>query len=103
MQELLNGSARIIRMRYAVLAFNKNLNTDYTNIESPGGREKNKRAMEFYRSYYSGSSDFLDSCNQFCVCVVGVAASLALIYKINIIMILIILPPVRRSFSCSAF
>ena len=60
MQELLNGSARIIRMRYAVLAFNKNLNTDYTNIESPGGREKNKRAMEFYRSYYSGSSDFLD-------------------------------------------
>ena len=65
MQELLNGSARIIRMRYAVLAFNKNLNTDYTNIESPGGREKNKRAMEFYRSYYSGSSDFLDSCNHF--------------------------------------
>lgn len=58
MQELLNGSARIIRMRYAVLAFEKNLHTDYTNIESRGGREKNKRAMEFYRSYYSGSADF---------------------------------------------
>ena len=42
MQELLNGSARIIRMRYAVLAFRKNLNTDYTNIENPEGREKNK-------------------------------------------------------------
>ena len=91
MQELLNGSARIIRMRYAVLAFEKNLNTDYTNIESPKGREKNKRAMEFYRSYYSGSSDFLDSSNQFCVSIVGVITSLALIYKINIIMILIIL------------
>lgn len=91
MQELLNGSARIIRMRYAVLAFRKNLNTDYTNIESPSGREKNKRAMEFYRSYYSGSSDFLDSINQFCVSIVGVVTSLALIYKINIIMILIIL------------
>jgi len=91
MQELLNGSARIIRMRYAVLAFRKNLYTDYKNIESPNGREKNKRAMEFYRSYYSGSSDFLDSCNQFCVCIVGIITSLALIYKINMIMILIIL------------
>lgn len=91
MQELLNGSARIIRMRYAVLAFRKNLNTDYTNIENPEGREKNKRAMEFYRSYYSGSADFLDSSNQFCVCIVGVIASLMLIYKINFIMILIIL------------
>lgn len=91
MQELLNGSARIIRMRYAVLAFRKNLNTDYTNIENPEGREKNKRAMEFYRSYYSGSADFLDSSNQFCVCFVGVIASLMLIYKINFIMILVIL------------
>lgn len=91
MQELLNGSARIIRMRYAVLAFQKNLNTDYTNIENPEGREKNKRAMEFYRSYYSGSADFLDSSNQFCVCIVGVIASLMLIYKINFIMILVIL------------
>lgn len=91
MQELLNGSARIIRMRYAVLAFRKNLNTQYTNIESFEGREKNKRAMEFYRSYYSSSSDFIETCNQFLVCVVGVITSLALIYKINIIMILIIL------------
>lgn len=91
MQELLNGSARIIRMRYAMIAFRKNLNTEYTNIESPEGREKNKRAMEFYRSYYSGSADFLDSCNQFCVCIVGIVTSLALIYKINIVMILIIL------------
>ena len=91
MQELLNGSARIIRMRYAVLAFRKNLNTDYTNIENPEGREKNKRAMEFYRSYYSGSADFLDSINQFCVCIVGVIASLMLIYKINFVMILVIL------------
>lgn len=91
MQELLNGSARIIRMRYAVLAFEKNLHTDYTNIESRGGREKNKRAMEFYRSYYSGSADFLDACNQFCVCIVGVVSSLLLIYKINPVMILLIL------------
>lgn len=91
MQELLSGSARIIRMRYAVMAFNKNLHTDYINIESLEGREKNKRAMEFYRSYYSSSSDFIETCNQLLVCLVGVVTSLALIYKINIFMILIIL------------
>lgn len=91
MQELLNGSARIIRMRYAVMAFQKNLNTDYINIESFEGREKNKRAIEFYRSYYSSSADFLDTCNQLLVCIVGVITSLTLIYKINIMMILIIL------------
>ena len=90
MQELLLGSARIIRMRYAVMAFRKNLNTGYTNIESLEGREKNKRAMEFYRSYYSSSSDFLDTCNQFLVCIVGVITSLTLIYKINVFMILLI-------------
>ena len=98
MQELLNGSARIIRMRYAVLAFRKNLNTDYTNIESLEGREKNKRAMEFYRSYYSSSADFLDTCNQLLVCIVGVITSLVLIYKINIIMILIILATCAAEF-----
>lgn len=91
MQELLLGSARIIRMRYAVMAFNKNLNTSYINIESLDGREKNKRTTEFYRSYYSSSADFIDTFNQLLVCIVGVIASLALIYKINIIMILIIL------------
>lgn len=91
MQELLNGSARIIRMRYAIMAFRKNLNTDYINIESFEGREKNKRAMEFYRSYYSSSADFIDTCNQLLVCFVGVVTSLALIYKINIFIILIIL------------
>lgn len=91
LQELLTGSARIIRMRYAVMAFRKNLNTDYVNIESLEGREKNKRAMEFYRSYYSSSADFIDTFNQLLVCIVGVIASFALIYKINIVMILIIL------------
>lgn len=91
MQELLLGSARIIRMRYAVMAFRKNLRTAYIHIESLDGREKNKRAMEFYRSYYSSSADFIETCNQSVVCLVGVVTSLALIYKINIGMILIIL------------
>ena len=47
MQELLNGSARIIRMRYTIMAFRKNLNTDYINIESFEGREKIKEQWNF--------------------------------------------------------
>lgn len=91
MEELLKGSERIIRMRYAVMAFNKNLNTDYINIESLEGREKNKRALEFYKSHQSTSTIFIEICNQMIVCIVGVIASIILIYKINIIMIAIIL------------
>lgn len=84
LQELLLGSARIIRMRYAVMAFNKNLSTDYINIESLDGREKNKRAMEFYRSYYSSAADFIETCNQAIVCLVGVITSLALIGRAHV-------------------
>lgn len=90
LQELLNGSAKIIRMRYAVIAFKKNLNTDYVNIESLEGREKNKRAMEFYRSYFSASSDFIEICNQLLICIVGVITSILMIYKMNITIILLI-------------
>lgn len=98
MQELLLGSARIIRMRYAVMAFNKNLNTAYINIENLDGREKNKRAMEFYRGYYSSSADFIETCNQLLVCIVGVITSLVLICKINIFMILLILATCAAEF-----
>lgn len=91
MQELLNGSARIIRMRYAVLAFRKNLNTDYTNIESLEGRELHKRAEAFYNARFSSGADFIEECNNFLVCIIGVIASTILIYKINILMILLIL------------
>ena len=91
LNELLQGSARVIRMRYAVMAFKKNIHTDYINIESLEGREKNKIAMEFYRSYWSSSAYFITLCNAFLVCVLGVITSLTLIYKINIIMILLIL------------
>ena len=91
LNELLQGSARVIRMRYAVMAFKKNIYTDYINIESLEGREKNKIAMEFYRSHWSSSAYFISLCNAFLVCVLGVITSLTLIYKINIMMILLIL------------
>ncbi len=91
MKELIRGGARIVRMRYAVLAFEKKLNTDYINIESLEMREKAKRAEDFYNSRYSGGANFIDRLNQFAVCVFGVIVSSALIFKIDVIMILIIL------------
>lgn len=91
MQELLFGSERIIRMRYAVMAFNKNLNADYIQLESMEGREKNQRAGDFYRSYHSGSVNFIEILNTFCICIIGIITSAALIYKIDFRMILLIL------------
>lgn len=91
MQELILGSARIIRMRYAVMAFDKNLNADYVKIESLQGREMNQRAGDFYRSFYAGSADFFETLNMICVSVIGIITSAALIYKINFFIILLII------------
>lgn len=91
MSELVRGGARIVRMRYAVAAFNKNLNTDYVNIENLENREKQKRAEMFYNGRWSAGSDFVNLCNDFCIAILGVITSAFLIYKINILMILLIL------------
>lgn len=90
MSELIRGGARIVRMRYAVMAFQKNLKTDYINIENLEKKEIQKRAEDFYSGRWSGGSNFIDTCNQLCVCVVGVITSSFLIYKINIFMIVLI-------------
>lgn len=91
MKELIRGSARIIRMRYAVMAFRKNLYTDYVHIESLEGREVQKRAEDFYNARFSSGADFMETCNDFLVCCVGVIASAVLVYKIDVLMILLIL------------
>ena len=91
MQELVRGGARIVRMRYAVMAFEKNLKTDYVNIENLEQREIQKRAEDFYNGRWSGGANFIDRLNQFFVAVVGVITSGALIYKVNIFMILLII------------
>ena len=91
MKELVRGGARIVRMRYAVAAFRKTLTTDYVNIESFEGREKQKRAEAFYNARFSSGADFVEQCAHFLVCVIGVIASSALLYKVNYFMILLIL------------
>lgn len=91
MKELIRGGARIVRMCYAVMAFRKNLSTDYVNIESLEGKELHKRAEAFYNARFSSGADFIEEYNDFLVCIIGVIASAVLIYKINILMILLIL------------
>ena len=91
MKELVRGGARIVRMRYAVTAFRKTLTTDYVNIESFEGREKQKRAEAFYNARFSSGADFVEQCAHFLVCVIGVIASSVLLYKVNYFMILLIL------------
>lgn len=91
MSELIRGGARIVRMRYAVMAFQKNLKTDYVNIENLEKREIQKRAEDFYSGRYSGGANFIDTCNYFCVAVVGVITSSILILKIDVFMIVLIL------------
>lgn len=91
MKELVRGGARIVRMRYAVAAFRKTLTTDYVNIESFEGREKQKRTEAFYNARFSSGADFVEQCAHFLVCVIGVIASSVLLYKVNYFMILLIL------------
>ena len=91
MQELLKGSSNIIRMRYSIIAFRKNLCMDYIDIESIEERKRNKQASEFYRSNYSPAASFIDNLGQIIVCIVGVITSMTLLYKINVFMIFIIL------------
>ena len=91
MNELVRGGARIVRMRYAVMAFRKNLSTDYVNIEDLEKREIQKRAEDFYSGRWSGGANFIDRCNQLCVAAVGVITSSALIIRVDAVMILVIL------------
>ena len=91
MKELVRGGARIVRMRYAVMAFRKTLSTDYVNIESLEGREKQKRAEGFYNARFSTGAMFVEQCANLLVCIIGVIASSVLLYKINAFMILLVL------------
>lgn len=65
MKELIRGGARIVRMRYAVMAFRKNLSTDYVSIESLEGRELHKRAEAFYNARFSSGADSLKNATIF--------------------------------------
>lgn len=90
MSELIKGSSRIIRMRYAILAFKKILNAPYHIIESYNTREIYQHCEEFYRSDHSSSTEFIKILNQICICILGIITSLSILYKVDAIIILLI-------------
>lgn len=89
-KELLDGSSRIIRMRYAVLAFKKILYTHYINIESFSGRNAYMRASDFYKSNNSSAGIFSELCTQCAVSIIGIISSICLIYQVDFLIILTI-------------
>ncbi len=91
LKELLDGSSRIIRMRYAVLAFKKILYTSYINIESFSGRSNQKRASDFYKSNHSAAGIFSELCTQCAVAIIGIISCMFLIYQVEFLIVLIIL------------
>lgn len=90
MEELLLGSARIVRMRYAMMAFDKNLTAPYVFLEAFETRKKHRKAVEFYKSHYSPAAVFIDNLNQMVISFIGVITSLVLIYKLHFSVIALI-------------
>ena len=92
MQQKMQGAAQIIRMRYAVMAFNKLMTCDYVDVESLAGRERFERSRCFtgndgmpYSSYFC-----IVVC-QLAVAVFGLLTSAALLVKLPVLMLVLIL------------
>ena len=91
LKELLNGTSRIIRIYYSIMAFNKNMEIDYEELEKLEVREKSKLAQNFYYKNNSSSTEFIEIINQCCVCIIGIISSSIIIAKHNIIILFLIL------------
>lgn len=90
MQQKLEGSSQILRMRYAVLSFRKTMTADYVDVESLAGRERLERSKPFVSSGYSGAQAFCDVVCQFSQSFFGILTSVALLYKLPAVMLLLI-------------
>lgn len=87
MQQKLTGAGQIIRMRYAVLSFQKTMTVDFSEIESLAGRKRLERSKQFTDFQYSGAQDFCDVCCQFFVGLVGIVSSAALLNRLPILLL----------------
>lgn len=88
--EIIVGSSRVVQIKYAISAFDKIVTADFMEIESIDGREKNKNASNFY-SEVGWLSQFAYCSCSIIVSVIGVLTSVVLIYKVNFVIILLIL------------
>ncbi len=92
MQQKMQGAAEIIRMRYAVMAFNKLMTCDYVDVESLAGRERFERSRRFTGGDdMAYSSYFCTVVCQFAVAVFGLITSAALLVKLPVLMLVLIL------------
>ena len=91
MQQKMIGAAQILRMRYAVMSFRKTMSADYVDLESLAGRERLERSKTFINGNYSGAEQFCDVICQLAQSVFGILSSVALLYKLPALMLLLIL------------
>ncbi len=90
MQQKLGGSSQILRMRYAVLSFQKTMSADFVDVESLAGRERLERSGTFVNGNYSGAQEFCDVVCNLAQCVFGILTSVALLYKLPVFMLVLI-------------
>ncbi|HIU36285.1 MAG TPA: ABC transporter ATP-binding protein [Candidatus Fimenecus excrementigallinarum] len=88
MQQKLEGSSQILRMRYAVLSFRKTMTADFVDVESLAGRERLERSATFTNS---GSRDFCEVLCLLMQSVFGIITSVALLQKLPALMLLLLL------------
>lgn len=91
MQQKMIGAAQILRMRYAVMSFRKTMSADYVDLESLAGRERLERSKTFINGNYSGAQHFCDVVCQLAQSIFGIFSSVALLYKLPALMLLLIL------------
>lgn len=91
LRELIDGGKKIVRMRYAMLAFQKILYAPYSEIENLKNREDYKKTENFYKNVNSDGPLFINILSDACVSIVGVITTLFIIFKINYYVIILIL------------
>ncbi|MGN0519388.1 MAG: ABC transporter ATP-binding protein [Candidatus Fimenecus sp.] len=91
MEQKLLGSSQILRMRYAVLSFEKTMSADFVDVESLQGRERLERSGTFVNGNYSGAQHFCDVVCSLSQAVFGIITSVALLYKLPAFMLALIL------------
>ena len=90
MEQKLLGSSQILRMRYAVLSFQKTMSADFVDVESLAGRERLERSGKFVNGAYSGAQQFCDVTCGLLQAIFGIFTSVALLYKLPVFMLLLI-------------
>lgn len=91
LQNYMTSHVENIQNTYRIAAFNKMMTLSYGEIESVEGRERNKRGQTFSTYWGGGARGFFDVLVLFVVNLTGIFTYLALLSKINPLLLLLIL------------